>query len=88
MTLFDRVLALMMVLLLVVAMVRWLLQGVSSRLPTDRNGEPEPLMLQLTLRLETVQMHQQTDALSTSPPQSASEVTPIAHSYPPGRRIG
>lgn len=88
MTLFDRVLALMMVLLLVVAMVRWLLQGVSSRLPTDRNGELEPVALQLTLRLETVQMRQQTDALSVSPSQSANEVTPIAHPYPPGRRIG
>ncbi|MFN4290917.1 MAG: hypothetical protein ACK4E7_08595 [Permianibacter sp.] len=88
MTLFDRVLALMMVLMLVVVVVRWLLQGVSSRLPLDRNGEPEPVTLQLTLRLETVQMHQQTDAPSTSPPQSANEVTPIAHPYPPGRRIG
>ena len=87
MTLFDRVLALMMVLLLVVVVVRWLLQGVSSRLPIDRNGELEPVTLQLTLRLETMPIHQQTDAPSASPPQSASEVTPIAHPYPPGRRI-
>lgn len=84
MTLFDRVLTLMMVLLLVVVVVRWLLQGVSSRLPIDRNGELEPV----TLRLETMPIHQQTDAPSASPPQSASEVTPIAHPYPPGRRIG
>ncbi|MFZ5844397.1 MAG: hypothetical protein ACOY3E_16035 [Pseudomonadota bacterium] len=88
MTLFDRVLALMMVLLLVVVVVRWLLQAGSPRLPVDRNGEPEPVALQLTLRLEIVQTHQPVDAPSALPPQSAYEVKPIAHPYPPGRRIG
>lgn len=94
MTVFDRVLALMVVLLLVVAVLRWLLRWFGPRLPDDRHGELVPVTLQLTLRLETVAIHAQqmpaspTDAPPAPSIRSANEVAPIAHPYPTGRRIG
>lgn len=99
MTVFDRVLALMVVLLLVVAVLRWLLRWFGPRLPDDRQGEPELVTLQLTLQLEALPIlaqQMQTQQIPASPTdappapsiRSANEVAPIAHPYPPGRRIG
>ena len=79
MTLFDGLLALMLVLLTVVALGRWLLQLLDCLLPVAPPDQDESAHLQLTLRVET---------WLTPPFGESGENTPIVSPYPPGRRIG
>ncbi|HEX4909235.1 MAG TPA: hypothetical protein VFV64_00570 [Permianibacter sp.] len=79
MTLFDGLLALMLVLLTVVALGRWLLQVIDCLLPVAPPVKDESAHLQLTLRMDT---------WPVPPSGQSGENTPIVSPYPTGRRIG
>lgn len=77
MAIFNALLALMIVLLVLAAVGRLLLQLIDCLLPRAAPAAPETLSLQVHISWQPV-----------TPAQSVSPVSPVGGPYPPGRRIG